>query len=201
MFGARVTGTAILAVFVSLGCARTEPKLGNPPGAKETTTIESLDITLPRPSSEADAAYLGLEGYPDSFRMGQIKAQVLVVEVLDMYCRFCQGAAPKVDALYELNLRSGLGEEVKLIGIGRTNTELEVATFRDKYKVRFPLFADKDLSICRALHASEEGTPHFIVIRKYPAGRATVVHTSTGAFEDPKAYHDIILERSGLNKE
>jgi AhpC/TSA family len=199
--GAHVRGTAILVVLVCLGCARTEPKPGNPPEAREIKSIESLDITLPKPSSEADATYLGLEGYPESFQMGQIKARVLVVEVFDMYCRFCQGAAPKVDALYEINLRSGFGDELKLIGIGRMNTELEVATFRDKYKVRFPLFADKDLSISRALEASNEGTPHFIVIRKSPADGVKVVYRSTGAFEDPKAYHDVILERSGLKKE
>ncbi|MVB33627.1 TlpA family protein disulfide reductase, partial [Vibrio cholerae] len=68
---------------------------------------------------------------------------MLVVEVFDMYCTFCQGTAPKVDEVYELNLRSGFGNDVKMIGIGRMNTELEVSTFKDKYRVRFPLFPDK----------------------------------------------------------
>jgi hypothetical protein len=133
--------------------------------------------------------------------MDQIKARVLVVEVFDMYCRFCQGAAPKVDEVYELNLRSGFGDEVKMIGIGRMNTELEVSTFKEKYNVRFPLFADKDLSITRALQAYDEGTPHFIVIKMEPGNRVRIVHTRTGAFEDPKAFYDAILERSGLRKE
>ena len=193
--------TTLLIAVLLVGCAGMEPQTPEPQKAEAPKRLESLDITLTRPSSEEDVAYLGLEGSSDSFRMCQIKAQVLVIEVFDMYCRFCQGAAPKVDALYELNLRSGFGNEVKLIGIGRMNTELEVSTFKEKYKVRFPMFADKDLSVTRALQAANEGTPHFIVIRMDPGDQVTVVHTSTGAFEDPKAFHEVILERAGLKKE
>ena len=191
----------ILLVVLLVGCARTEPQTAAPPRPEEPKPVRSLDIALPRPSSEADATYLGLEGSTDTFRMDQIKAGVLLVEVFDMYCRFCQGAAPKVDALYELNLRSGYGKEVKLIGIGRMNTELEVSTFREKYKVKFPMFADRDLTVTRALQAENEGTPHFIVIRMDPGDQMTVVHTSTGAFEDPRAFHEVIIERAGLKKE
>ena len=191
----------LLFAILLVGCAGMEPQTPEPQKVEAPKKLASLDIALPRPASEADVAYLGLEGASDSFRMDQIKAQVLVVEVFDMYCRFCQGAAPKVDALYELNLRSGFGNEVKLIGIGRMNTELEVSTFKEKYKVKFPMFADKDLSVTRALQAANEGTPHFIVIRMDPGGQVTVVYTSTGAFEDPKAFHEAILERAGLKKE
>ena len=193
--------TLVLAMLF-VGCAGIEPHTPEPRKVEVVPRkLESLDIALPRPSSEADVVYLGLEGSSDPFRMDQIKAQVLVVEVFDMYCRFCQGAAPKVDALYELNLLSGHGDEVKLIGIGRMNTELEVSTFKEKYKVKFPMFADKDLSVTRALRAENEGTPHFIVIRMDPGGQVTVVHTRTGAFEDPKAFHEVIIERAGLKKE
>ena len=89
---------------------------------------------------------------------------------------------------------------MKMIGVGRMNTVLEVATFKDKYKVKFPLFPDNDLSITKALQAQDEGTPHFIVIKMAQGDRAQVVYTFTGAFEDPKAFYDVILERSGLKK-
>lgn len=193
--------TLLLALLL-IGCSSTDQQTREPAKTAEPQRLESLDILLPRPSSEAEVAYLGIEGSADTFRMDQIKARVLVIEVFDMYCRFCQGAAPKVDELYEINLRSGFGDDVKLIGIGRMNTELEVSTFKDKYKVKFPMFADKDLSITRALQAADEGTPHFIVIQlDHPGRRVAVVHTSTGAFEDAQAFHKMILERSGLKKE
>ena len=193
--------TPLLFALLLIACSRTDRQTLEPPEAEEPRGLESLGIPLPKPSSEAEVAYLGIEGSTDTFRMDQINAQVLVVEVFDMYCRFCQGAAPKVNELYDLNLRSGFGKDVKLIGIGRMNTALEVSTFKDKYKVKFPLFADKNLSISRALHAEDEGTPHFIVIKLGPGKGVTVVHTSTGAFEDPKAFYDLILERGGLKKE
>jgi hypothetical protein len=192
--------TVIILAILLAGCAETAPQTAEPPGMEAPKAIESLDIPLPRPSSEADATYLGLEESTDAFRMGQIKAGVLVVEVFDMYCRFCQGMAPKVDEVYELILRSGFAGEVKMIGIGRMNTVLEVAAFKEKYKVKFPLFPDNDLSITRALQAQDEGTPHFIVIKMTPGDKVQVVHSYTGAFEDPKAFYDIILERCGLKK-
>lgn len=188
----------ILTALVLAGCGGTEPRIVAPPPVEGPTGVESLTVQLPAPSSEADAAYLGVSGSSDSFRMDQIRARVLVVEVFDMYCRFCQGMAPKVDEVFLLNQRSGFGEDVKMIGVGRTNTELEVSTFRNEYKVRFPLFADKDLSITRSLQAQDEGTPHFIVIRMGPEGRAQVVYRSTGAFEDPEAFYEVVLERSGM---
>jgi hypothetical protein len=191
--------TVLLAALL-VGCASAEPQTVERQKLEEPKRLESLDLPLPRPSSEADAAYLGLGGSTDSFRMDQIKARVLVVEIFDMYCRFCQGAAPKVNEMYELNQRSGLDNEVKMIGIGRLNTELEVSTFREKFKVRFPLFPDKDLSITRALHAANEGTPHFIVIKMEPGDRGRVVYTRTGVFEDPKAFYEAILESSGLRE-
>ena len=191
----------MLVAALLIGCAAGEPRTVEPPALEEPRGIESLDIPMPGPSSEADAAYLGLGEATDPFRMDQIRARVLVIEVFDMYCRFCQGMAPKVDEVYDLNLRSGFGDQVKMIGIGRLNTALEVTAFKEKYEVKFPLFPDKDLSITRALQAQDEGTPHFIVIRMDSGDRARVVYTRTGAFEDPKAFYDMILQRSGLNKE
>ena len=88
-----------------------------------------------------------------------------------------------------------------MIGTARMNTELEVATFKEKYKVKFPLFPDNDLSITRALQAQDEGTPHFIVIKMVPGDRVQVVHTFTGVFEDPKAFYAVILKHSSLGKE
>ena len=105
-------GTMILLAILLAGCAGTAPQTAEPSRMEAPKTIESLDIPLPGPSSEMDAAYLGLEESTDAFRMDQIKAGVLVVEVFDMYCRFCQGMAPKVDEIYELNLRSGFAGEV-----------------------------------------------------------------------------------------
>lgn len=189
----------ILAVLIA-GCSGTAPQTVEPHEMKAPKEIESLAIPLPKPSSAEDAAYLGLGESAGAFSMDQIKAGVLVVEVFDMYCRFCQGMAPKVDEVYDLNLRSGFSGEVKMIGIGRMNTALEVATFKEKYEVKFPLFPDHDLSITRALGAQDEGTPHFIVIKVEPGDRVQVVYTSTGTFEDPKAFHDVIIERCGLKK-
>ncbi len=191
----------LACILLLAGCAATDQRAAEPPKPEGPVAIDSLDIPLPRPSSESDAAYLGLSDGTGNFRMNQIRARVLLIEVFDMYCRFCQGMAPTVDEVYEINLRSGFGDQVKMIGIGRMNTALEVSAFREKYDVKFPLFPDKELSITRALQAQDEGTPHFIVIRMDPGGGARVVHTKTGAFEDPQAFYDVVLERSGLNKE
>ncbi len=196
----RCRRSILLAVLLA-GCAGTAPRTVNPPQAEAPKAIEAGAIRLPWPSSAQDAAYLGLTEPTDSFPLDRIRADVLVIEVFDMYCRFCQATAPRLNQVYERIQHSGFGDTLKIIGIGRMNTALEVATFRGKYKVPFPMFPDKDLSIIRALNAQDASTPHFIVVKMEEGGRGRVVTTLTGTFEDPKAFYNHIIQRSGLKKE
>lgn len=152
---------------------------------------------LPVPESERHKAYLGVSG-TGNFNIGQIKAQILLLEVYSFYCPNCQIAAAHVNDLYRLiEQNPGLRDKIKMIGIAVTNSAYEVDAYRERYKVPFPLFPDKDLSI--AEHLDVRGTPTFIGVKLNDGGGATRFLFSEGGFEEPQKFLDEIMKLSGLN--
>lgn len=51
------------------------------------------DVELSKPVIAGELKYLGLSG-SGSFRINQIKADVVIVEIFSMYCPHCQAEAP-----------------------------------------------------------------------------------------------------------
>ena len=58
-------------------------------------------INLPVPTNPDEKNYLGLSG-SGTFKISQIKAKVVIVEIFSMYCPYCQADAPNVNRLYKL---------------------------------------------------------------------------------------------------
>ena len=87
-------------------------------------------INLPIPKSLDEKNYLGLSG-SGSFKIQQIKAKVVIIEIFSMYCPYCQKDAPGVNELYRLienNL--DIRNKIKLIGIGAGNSSYEVEVLK-----------------------------------------------------------------------
>jgi peroxiredoxin len=155
------------------------------------------DKPLAVPDNPDHRTYLGLpEG--DSFRVPQIEADVVLVEIFSMYCPACQREAPRVNELYRLIEEDDkLRGKVKVIGIGAGNTPFEVNVFRKKYKVPFPLFADGDFSIHKSL--GEVRTPYFIGVKIKKDGTHEIFDTKLGGFEKADDFLASLLKSSGLN--
>ena len=155
------------------------------------------DITLTVPANKDYIRYLGLKGEPGTeFKLGDIDADILVIELFSMYCPHCQKAAPTVNELYK-KMEQMTRPDLKLviIGIGASNTSLEVDTFRQGFDIAFPLFPDPDLHIYHALKGT--GTPTFIGIKK-DGDRSVIFSRQTGRFRDHSEFLDNLLNRSGL---
>jgi hypothetical protein len=186
-------------LLVVLGCASNDPPSSDVSPVAVEGTEQFLGIPLLAPDSEGDAGYLGIvrerTGY---FLMNQIRAEVLLIQIFDMYCPHCQAAAPEVNELFNLTRRRGLDDRLKMIGVGRGNTGFEVRTYKERYGVEFPLFGDKERKVTRRLHADLLGTPAFIVVSMDPPSEAGVIHMREGAFTDPKEFLKVILKTSGL---
>lgn len=156
------------------------------------------DFNLPAPATSAEAAYLGIQGR-DSFKIPQIKADVVIIEIFSMYCPHCQHEAPVVNRLYQaIADRPGLEGKVKILGIGAGNSPYEVKVFKDRYKIPFPLFPDEDFSVHTLI--GEVRTPYFIVVRIKGDGSHQVIYSQLGAFGDPGDFLDLVIRRSGLKK-
>lgn len=153
------------------------------------------EMSLPAPEDSADRDYLGLKGKA-SFRIPEIKADVVIVEIFSMYCPYCQQEAPNVNKLFEaIQKRSGLKDKVKIIGIGAGNTEYEVSLFKDRYKVPFPLIPDPDYSLHEIL--GQVRTPYFIAVKINPDGSHKVIYSQLSSFGDPEDFLKLLLKRSG----
>jgi len=176
----------VLWMTVSAGAAEVKPpQVGQ----------EFPDVELSKPVIAGELKYLGLSG-SGSFRINQIKADVVIVEIFSMYCPHCQAEAPAVNKLYPLiEDNAALRGKIKMIGIGTGNSIYETDIFRKKYSVKFPLVPDGDFKIHKIM--GEVRTPYFIVV-KLKGKKADVIYSKAGALGDNKTFLKEIIKSAGL---
>jgi peroxiredoxin len=114
-----------------------------------------------------------------------------------MYCPYCQREAPNVNQLYDkIEQNPALKGKIKIIGIGAGNTSYEVGTFKKKYNVPFPLFADGDYVIHKTV--GEVRTPYFIGVKINPDGSHQVIYSKLGGFEGVDQFLEMMIKLSGI---
>jgi len=129
----------LLAVASSLTAASSPSVVGG--------TLPDIKLPIPKDSVEKNYLDLGFFGF-GTFKIPEIKAKLVIIEIFSMYCPYCQREAPNVNQLYaKIDDNPSLKGQIKIIGIGAGNTSYEVGTFKKKYNVPFPLFADGDYVI------------------------------------------------------
>jgi len=157
------------------------------------------NITLPFPEKADEKEYLGLTG-KGSFKIPQIKAELIILEIFSMYCPYCQKEAPNLNELYQIiNKREDLKNKIRIIGVGAGNNPFEVDVFRNQYNIQFPLFSDESYSVHKSV--GEVRTPYFFVIKKTGDNKNTIIYSKVGSIQDPKQFLDMILKECGLKKE
>lgn len=157
------------------------------------------DFSLPVPKETADKSYLNISGsfFSGSFKIPQIRANVVILQVFSMYCPYCQKDAPHANSLYNrIENDPALKGKIKLIGVGAGNSDYEVALFKKKYNVLFPLFSDGDLKIHKLL--GEVRTPYFIGVKINPDRSHEVFYSKLGAIEDDQKFLKEMIALSGL---
>ncbi len=154
------------------------------------------EFELPAIQNEAERNYLGVSKNGD-FTIGQIKAEILIIEFYSFYCPHCQRAAPDVNEVYQqIQNRPDIKEKIKIIGIGAGNSDYEISSFKNKYKVPFPLFPDKRMEIFRSLRLRV--TPTFIGIKINKNGTLEQFYFREGGFEDSQKFLAEIIKFSGI---
>jgi hypothetical protein len=153
-------------------------------------------IVLPIPKSAEERAYLGLSG-TRTFKIPQVKADAVIIEIFSMYCPFCQKDAPGINELYDqIQQDPTLRDKIKMIGIGAGNSTFEVETYKKTYQVPFPLFPDKDYVIHQA--CGEVRTPYFIGVKIQKDQSHKIFLSQQGGFPGAQAFLEQILKESGL---
>ncbi len=153
-------------------------------------------IVLPIPKSAEDKVYLGLSG-SGTFKIPQIKADVVIIEIFSMYCPYCQKDAPGINELYDLIQKTpDLRDKIKIIGIGAGNSAFEIETFKKTFSVPFPLFPDQDYVIHQA--CGEVRTPYFIGVKIQKDKSHRIFLSQQGGFPGAQPFLEQIIKESDL---
>jgi len=177
----------LLLLFMAAPALAARPKTGD--------VLPDLEVkAAPQPG---EAAYLGLPAGVKSFRLSQVKAEALLVQIYSMYCPRCQAEAPAVNRVFERLRASPQGQKLKFLAIAAGNSPFEVEFFRKKFQSPVPLFQDADYALHKGF--KEVGTPSYFVLKPAPGGRGLAVHFfQEGQFEDENAFFDQVLRAAAL---
>lgn len=150
------------------------------------------DVALQGKISPEQRQYLGV---PDGdIRLSDINADFVFVEVFSMYCPICQHDAPGVNDMFARVLASNEADRVRFVGIAAGNTPFEVAFYRKKFGVQFPLFEDPDYTAHKAV--GNVGTPAYYLVDLRDRKRAVLVFHE-GEIKDKEAFLKNMLELIG----
>lgn len=149
-------------------------------------------ISLTMPDDYRMAAYLGFFSPQNSFKLTEIKARVVVVEVFQTRCTHCQEQTGDLKDLYQLTLKEGLFHKVKIIGLGYGDDIFEVEEFGRRYKIPFPLFADPQGNKVRV-----KNIPVTFILELTPQG-ARVIYEFHGLLPATDDLLRLIRQSAGL---
>ncbi len=149
------------------------------------------DVTLLGAMSDTQKEYLGVS--TEGFKISDIKAEYVFVEVYSMYCPICQVDAPKLEDIHTKIGLTGGSDRIKFIGIGAGNTPFEIEFYRKKFSVAFPLFEDPDYIIHKAL--GEVGTPSFYLV-KLKGGSMEILFFQEGEIKDTDGLFKILMDKT-----
>ncbi len=157
---------------------------------------ETSTIKLPWPQNREDVQYLGLkEGA--SFEIKEINASVIIIEIFSLYCSLCQKEAKQVNELYNMIINNTkLESKIKIIGIGAGNSAKEVASFKQRHKVPFPLFPDNKARIMKSL--GQKITPTFMCFKINKDGSLQKLFAKSGPLGTPSAFLAQVQRLSGI---
>lgn len=164
------------AVLVLL--AATEAALGADALPAPGQTLPTL--TLKTPVFGQDAQELGVAG-KKSFRLQDVKAKVIVVEVIGVYCAECAKQVHSFNTLYARLSRRIQAGEVRVFGLAAGGTDKEVESLRKAGIYKYPIVGDEKYQNHKLLR--EPKTPFTMLLT--PGGK--VLYTHLGVDEDIEA--------------
>ena len=134
------------------------------------------ETALKTPGQAKDRTYLGISG-GDHFKIQDLKAKVILLEILNVYCAACQKQAPLYNQLFALIQSNPTArKQIKMIGVAVANDDEEVRTFRNHFQIPYPIVTDPDY----ILHGAVGGgpTPFSIIVRRDSRTRSALVADS-----------------------
>jgi hypothetical protein len=141
---------------------------------------------LQTPESEKAKEYLGIS--KPSFRLGDIPARLVLVEIIGVYCPQCYQQAPLFNTLFNRIEKGKLKGQVKMLAIAAGGNNNEIQYLYEQVQYSFPVTPDPTFGIHKLL--GEPRTPFTLLVD--PQGK--VLYTHMGIIENVDALLKLINE-------
>ncbi len=145
-------------------------------------------FTLAAPAMRADVEYLGITA--PGFTLADVAADVILLEILGVYCPRCREQAPLFNALQGRLEKRELKDRVKMIGIAAGATPMEVEMVRKEWRIRYPVIPDEKFEVHKLL--GEPKTPFILLLDR----QGRVLYTHEGVLKDIDAFYQLIKTAS-----
>jgi thiol-disulfide isomerase/thioredoxin len=193
MIQIRKKGLALIILFLVCSFISVASTLGQGPRKVAKSGDIFPPFTFSPLTTLEDRAYLGIaEEKP--FTFGEIQADLIVVELLNIYCTSCQKQAPIFNEVFDaVEKDPAMKGKVKWIAVGVGNNETEVAFFRKEKNIPFAILPDIHFDLYQAIGGpGGVRTPLTLLIRKDKKGRGIVIHSHIGMLHDKEEILDEI---------
>lgn len=144
-------------------------------------TLAPLRLTAP--ADPAGKKALGLDGPGTEFSLSDLKTELILMEVIGVYCPQCFKQAPEFNQLYERLNKGKMKGRVAMFALAAGGTDLEIAQLLTGGQYLFPVVADTKYEGHKLL--GEPQTPFTILCR--PDG--SVLFTHLGIITDIDGFY------------
>jgi len=133
-----------------------------------------------------DQKYLAVTG--DTFAVNDVNCQLLLVEIISVYCPACYQQAPLFNKLFARIENGTLRNKVKMLAVAAGGTVMEVKYLREDGQYAYPIVQDQVFAIHRLL--GEPRTPFTMLVDK----KGHVLYSHLGIVEDTDAFYDSLKQ-------
>lgn len=141
---------------------------------------------LPSPTLESEQQYLGIGGA--SFGLQDVQGELLLIEILGVYCPRCHQQAPLFKKLHARIARRNLDTKVKMLGIAAGATAMEVDHLRKTGSYDYPVVPDESFSVHKVF--GEPLTPFTMLVNH----DGKVLYAHLGVIEDVDGLFQMIQD-------
>lgn len=115
----------------------------------DPVALGNLELTFA--GNETQRSYLGISSH-SAPSLSQVSAERLILVIFNSFCTICQAEARTLNMFFQMIEEDpALKGRTKMIGIAAGNTPMEVEEFSKTYETPFPLVADPNFSVNRAV--------------------------------------------------
>jgi hypothetical protein len=151
-------------------------------------------VPLSAPEVPGLQKYLGIPPGKEVVTIVDVQAELLVIEVLNVFCFPCQSQSLALNKAYQMiEERPDLKDRIKIIGVALGNTKEVSEGFAKDYGLAFPVIPDRELRTEKIIGPGIH-TPFSLFVRRDASGKlGLVAGTHEGPIEDPQVLFDGLL--------